>query len=47
MGESTGDEYLLLDCTKGKVCVAKIGEFLACLVAEETVELGFLKAKMK
>ncbi|GJQ15759.1 hypothetical protein GpartN1_g7550.t1 [Galdieria partita] len=47
VGEAVGEDCLMLDCAKGKICVAKVEEFLACLVAEETVELGLLKAKMK
>ncbi|EME26737.1 Ragulator complex protein LAMTOR2 [Galdieria sulphuraria] len=47
VGEGIGEDYLMLDCAKGKICVAKVEDFLACLVAEETVELGLLKAKMK
>ncbi|ORX47760.1 Roadblock/LC7 domain-containing protein [Hesseltinella vesiculosa] len=45
---NTGAEcpkFLLVQCQEGSVYVKEIGGMLLCLVAEESVDLGILKAK--
>ncbi|KAL1928163.1 hypothetical protein VTP01DRAFT_3079 [Rhizomucor pusillus] len=40
-----GIRYMLLECEEGTVFVTSVSTVLLCLVGDETVELGILKAK--
>ncbi|KAG0233415.1 Ragulator complex protein lamtor2 [Actinomortierella wolfii] len=37
--------FLMLECEEGKVAVSMVSSMILCLVAQEDVELGILKAK--
>ncbi|KAF9168119.1 Ragulator complex protein lamtor2 [Actinomortierella ambigua] len=37
--------FLILECEEGKVAVSMVSTMILCLVAQEDVELGILKAK--
>ncbi|KAI8098928.1 uncharacterized protein BX664DRAFT_271864 [Halteromyces radiatus] len=44
-GQSDSPRFLLLDCEEGSAFIIGIGTMLLCLVAENYVNLGILKAK--
>ncbi|CAO3589482.1 unnamed protein product [Absidia cylindrospora] len=46
-GESDSPKFLLLGCEEGSAFITSIGTMLLCLVAENSVHLGFSKQRRK